>query len=58
MPYRKPPLITPPTLTAGQALFLASQQQLHRQSIEEPDADAEPFAHIMDFDGEFQQNLA
>jgi hypothetical protein len=58
MPYRKPPLITPPILTAGQALFLASQQQLHRQSIEETNADAELFAHIMDFDGKFQQNLA
>jgi len=58
MPYKRPEPIIPPILTAGQALFLASQRQLHRQSIEEPDADAEPFAHIMDFNGEFQQNLA
>ena len=58
MAYKRPPLITPPILTAGHAVFLACQQQLHRQSIEVANADAEAITDIMNFDRKFQQNLA
>jgi hypothetical protein len=58
MAYKRPPLITPPILTAGQALFLACQQQLHRQLIEVANTDAKAIADIMNFDRKFQQDLA
>jgi hypothetical protein len=58
MPYKKPKPISPPILTAGQALFLACQAQLHRQSVEAANTDAEAISHVMNSDREFEQDFA